>query len=489
VSPALQGASVEMAPRVDATPIGRLLRQANWLPLVLIAGDAIVIAVSVIAAYMFRYYLDRLHPLGIEPFRLDLYLLAIPVVVVLFSFSLAINQQYRSWRGRTLMDQLFAMTGGIALAGLLTLAVMTLIRGFPYSRLAFVYFLILGTVLLTLERYALRQVETRLRRRGIGTERVLMVGTGTGSELLINRMSMFPQYGYHVAGVVDDQLGTGTLFAGSPIVGRIESLPRLIRDLQVDEVFLAVPGASREELLHLVKTCEDQQVEFKIVPDMLEVMTTRVALDAIDGLPLIGVRRNRLRGGAAIVKRAMDLVVSIIGLVILSPLLLLIAILTKLTSTGPVLFRQERVGLRGRHFEVYKFRTMINDAEAETGPVVAQKGDERVTLVGRVLRRLSLDELPQLVNVLLGDMSLVGPRPMRPFLVERYSSEVPRYLERLQVRPGMTGWAEVNDLRGAAPVADRAMYDIYYVENWSLILDVKIVILTIVRLLFQRHAY
>jgi exopolysaccharide biosynthesis polyprenyl glycosylphosphotransferase len=472
----------------EAAPT-RFFRRANWLPLALIPGDALAVAISVLLAYWFRVHVAPLNGLSTEASHLGLYLAAIPVVVILFLVALAINQQYRSWRGRTLMELLFAMFSGVALAGMLTLAGMSLIGGSQYSRLIFVYLIVFCAILLTTERYVLRQVETRLRRQGIGAERVLMVGTGFGSELLISRMTMFPQYGYHICGVVDDQLDPGTVYAGSSILGAIEALPRLIRELRIDEVFLAVPGATREQLLHLIKTCEDQQVEFKIVPDLLEVMTTRVALDAIDGLPLIGVRRNRLRGSAAIMKRAMDIVVSAIGLIVASPLLLLMAVAIRLTSRGPVLFRQERVGLHGRTFVVYKFRTMIDNAEAETGPVVATKGDPRSTLVGRVLRRLSLDELPQLYNVLRGDMSLVGPRPMRPFLVERYRGEVPRYLERHQVRPGITGWAEVNDLRGAAPVADRAMYDIYYVENWSLVLDLKILVLTIVRLLFQQHAY
>jgi exopolysaccharide biosynthesis polyprenyl glycosylphosphotransferase len=478
--------NVNVSPRTDAVP-GGIFRRANWLPLALLPGDAVAAAVSVVLAYWFRVQIQ--HPPGTDSSNFGLYLAAVPVVVILFIIALAMNQQYRSWRGRSLMEQLFAMTSGIALAAMLILAGMSLFGGSQYSRLIFVYLVLISTILMTIERYVLRQVETSLRRQGIGAERVLMVGTGSGSDLLIRRMSMFPQYGYHICGVVDDQLEAGTPFAGSSILGRIEALPRLIREWRIDEVFLAVPGASRDQLLHLIKTCEDQQVEFKIVPDLLEVMTQRVALDAIDGLPLIGVRRNRLRGGLAVVKRAMDILLSAIGLVIASPLLLAIAIIVKLTSPGPVLFRQERVGLRGRHFEVYKFRTMIDNAEAETGPVVATRGDDRCTPAGRVMRRLSLDELPQLFNVLRGDMSLVGPRPMRPFLVERYSGEVPRYLERHQVRPGITGWAEVNDLRGAAPVVDRAMYDIYYVENWSLVLDLKILVLTIVRLLFQRHAY
>src|SRR5438067_11913202 len=305
---------------------------------------------------------------------------------------------------------------------------------------------------MTIERYLLRQYETRLRRRGIGTERVLMVGTGTGSQLLIQRMAMFPQYGYHVAGVLDDRLQVGSAFAGAPVVGQIADLRQLIPQMGVDQVFLAVPGATNDQILHLVKTCDDLQAEFKLVPTLLEVMSTRAAVDAIDGLPLIGIRRSRLRGPAAVLKRAIDLIVGTIGLVIASPLMLAIAILIKLTSpAGPVLFRQPRVGLHDERFTVYKFRSMIPDAEAQTGPVVAAPGDDRCTPVGRVLRRLSLDELPQLFNILTGDMSLVGPRPMPIFLVERFTEEIPRYLERHQVRPGLTGWARDGSTTTAAP--------------------------------------
>jgi exopolysaccharide biosynthesis polyprenyl glycosylphosphotransferase len=367
---------------------------------------------------------------------------------------------------------------------------MSLYRGFEYGRLTLVYTVVIGFILMTIERYLLRQYETRLRRRGIGTERVLMVGTGTGSELLIHRMAMFPQYGYHVGGVLDDRLDVGGTFAGAPVVGRIQDLRRVIPQMSIDQVFVAVPGATNEEILHLIKTCDDLQAEFKLVPDLLEVMSTRAAVDAIDGLPLIGIRRSRLRGPAALLKRAIDILVSGVALIIASPFMLVIALLIKLTSPrGTVLFRQPRVGLHDNRFTVYKFRSMIPDAEAQTGPMVATPDDGRTTPVGRVLRRLSLDELPQLFNILKGDMSLVGPRPMPVFLVERFTEEIPRYLERHQVRPGLTGWAQVNDLRGGEAFADRAMYDIYYVENWSLALDLKILLLTGARVFFQRRAY
>jgi len=482
-------AGSEFAPKPVAAPVA-IFRSPNWLPLVLIAGDALIAGASVILAYEYRYHLDRIPQVVGQPLAFAPYVAAIPVVIAIYLISLAVNQQYRSWRGRTLVDQLFALGSGTALAAMLMLAGMSLYRGFEYARLTLVYTVIVGAILMTIERYLLRQYETRLRRRGIGTERVLMVGTGTGSQLLIQRMAMFPQYGYQVAGVLDDRLEVGSAFAGAPVVGRIGDLRQLIPQMGVDQVFVAVPGATNDQILHLVKTCDDLQAEFKLVPDLLEVMSTRAAVDAIDGLPLIGIRRSRLRGAAAVLKRAIDILASAAGLIIASPVMLVIAILIKLTSPrGPVLFRQPRVGLHDKRFTVYKFRSMIPDAEAQTGPVVARPDDDRCTPVGRVLRRLSLDELPQLFNILKGDMSLVGPRPMPIFLVERFTEEIPRYLERHQVRPGLTGWAQVNDLRGGEAFADRAMYDIYYVENWSLALDLKILILTATRVFFQRRAY
>jgi exopolysaccharide biosynthesis polyprenyl glycosylphosphotransferase len=476
-------------PKAETAPAA-IFRRPNWLPVVLIAGDALIAGVSVVLAYEYRYHLDRIPQVVKEPLAFPPYLAAIPVVILIYLFGLAINQQYRSWRGRTLVDQLFALGSGSALAAMLMLAGMSLYRDFQYGRLTLVYTVVIAFLLMTVERYLLRQYETRLRRRGIGTERVLMVGTGTGSELLIHRMGMFPQYGYHVGGVLDDRLEVGGTFAGAPVVGRIQDLRRLIPQMAIDQVFVAVPGATNDEILHLIKTCDDLQAEFKLVPDLLEVMSTRAAVDAIDGLPLIGIRRSRLRGPAAMLKRAIDILVSAVALIIASPFMLVIAILIKLTSpSGTVLFRQPRVGLHDDRFTVYKFRSMIPDAEAHTGPVVAKPDDERTTPVGRVLRRLSLDELPQLFNILKGDMSLVGPRPMPVFLVERFTEEIPRYLERHQVRPGLTGWAQVNDLRGGEAFSDRAMYDIYYVENWSLALDLKILLLTGARVFFQRRAY
>jgi Undecaprenyl-phosphate glucose phosphotransferase len=483
----MKGATGAAAPDV---PVARSYTSSNirlapdWLPKALVAGDAAIAALSVPFAYWIRYgKADQSLPFG--P-----YLAAIPVVVVLYMFSLALNHQYTSWRGRTLADQLLSLYSGIGVAAILMLAAIELANlGQSYSRLTFIPAVLFVAVVMTAERYLLRQYETRLRRQGIGTERVLMVGTSSGSDMVIRRMNMFPQYGFHVVGVVSDDVPASDLFSGVPVVGAVSELPDLVKKMGVDQVFLALPGDQRDRLVHLIKLCEDEHLEFKIVPDLLEAMSTRVTADAIDGLPLVGVRRSQLRGTAAVVKRTIDIAVSGALLVVLSPILLLIAILIKVTMPGPLLFRQERIGYQRRPFVIYKFRSMIPDAEAKTGPLVAKPGDSRVTWLGRILRRLSLDELPQLYNVLRGDMSLDGPRPQPTFFDERYSGEVPHYLERQQARPGLTGWAEVNDLRGAAPIADRTLYDVYYIEHWSLVLDLKIILLTALRMFTQRHAY
>ena len=473
-----------------SVPSGRLVSlPPDWLPRALIAGDAVIVVIALLLGYWYRHNLDPIKQQGGEALAFGPYVAAIPVVVLIYLLALAMNNQYHSWRGRTLAAVLVNLYTGIGLAAILMLAMIAIANlGLYFSRLTITYTILLSAVLLTAERYVLRQYETRMRRQGIGTERVLMVGTSPGSSMLIQRMNMFPQYGFQVVGVADDQKHSDEHFAGVPVVGSINELHGLVDELKINQVFLAIPD--RDLLLKLIKLCEDQKIEFKIIPDLLEVMSTRVDVNAIDGVPLVGIRRNQLTGVNASVKRLIDIVVSAIALLILSPILLIVAALIKITSpNGPVLFRQERIGMHRRPFIVYKFRTMIPDAEKQTGPVVAKPGDPRATPVGRFLRRTSLDELPQLLNILKGDMSLVGPRPQPTFFDEKYRVDVPRYLERHQVRPGLTGWAEVNDLRGAAPIVDRTLYDVYYVENWSLALDLKILMLTGLRLFFQRHAY
>ena len=465
------------------------MRKSRWLIWVRALIDVVALVAAVLLAYNYRFHVDRIPIPGTEPPAFGYYLAAAPLLGLIFVVTFAFSGVYRIRRGRPLIDELFAIIGAAALAGLVTLALMSIYRGFSYSRLVLIYTVVIALVLITAARTALRQVLIAQQRRGIGTDRVLVVGTGAGSELLLHRMTMFPQYGYTVCGVLDDRLEPGTPFAGSKVVGRVAELPAQVRAQGVDQVFLALPGASHEEMLHLIKTCDDLQVDFRMLPDVFEIITTRVSADVVDGIPLVGVRRSQVEGIGLAVKRAFDLVISLILLLVLSPVWLLLALAIAVSSHGPVLYRQDRVGKGGSLFTLYKFRSMVSDAEAETGPIFASPDDVRRTAIGRFMRLLSLDELPQLINIIRGDMSLVGPRPERLFFVERFGAEIPRYLERHQVRPGVTGWAQVNDLRGSTSIADRTIYDIYYIENWSLSFDVKILLLTMGRVFLHTHAY
>lgn len=466
------------------------MKQRNaWLPWIRVSIDAISVFAGVLLAYNYRFRLDRIPIPGAEPPAFGPYLAAAPVVVLVFLLTFAFNGVYRIRRGRPLVDETFAVLGASILAGLVSLALMSLYRGFSYARLVLLYSVAAALVLMILGRVVLRQVLIRQQRKGVGTERVLVVGTGAGSDLLIHRMMMFPQYGYTVCGVLDDRLEPGSSFAGTTVVGRIPELASQVAQQRIDQVFLAIPGASHAQLLHLIKTCEDLNVDFRMLPDLFEVITTRIAADVVDGIPLVGIRRSQVEGVGLVAKRAFDLVVGGLLLVVLSPLWALLALLIKLGSPGPILYRQERVGKGGALFTLLKFRSMVRDAEEETGPVFATADDARRTAIGAWMRRFSLDEIPQLINILRGEMSLVGPRPERPFFVERFGAEIPRYLERHQVRPGVTGWAQLNDLRGDTSIGDRTIYDLYYIENWSLVFDIKILVLTVARIFSHRHAY
>jgi exopolysaccharide biosynthesis polyprenyl glycosylphosphotransferase len=465
------------------------MRKNRWLPWIRAATDLVALLAALLLAYNYRYHVDRIPVPGTEPPAFGYYLAAAPVVALIVIVTFAASGVYRIRRGRPFLDEFFSIIGASALAGVIILALMSIYRGFSYSRLVLLYTVSIALVLIAVTRLVLRRILTMQQRRGVGTDRVLVVGTGAGSELLLHRMTMFPEYGYTVCGVLDDRIEPGTPFAGSRVVGRVAELPVHVKRERIDQVFLALPGASHAEMLHLIKTCDDLQVDFRMLPDVFEIITTRVSADVVDGIPLVGVRRSQMDGFGLLIKRAFDLAVSVVLIVVLSPLWLLLAIAIAVSSRGPILYHQERVGQAGRLFMLYKFRSMVSDAEADTGPVFAAPDDSRRTGVGRLMRRFSLDELPQLVNIIRGDMSLVGPRPERPFFVERFGTEIPRYLERHQVRPGVTGWAQVNDLRGSTSIADRTIYDIYYIENWTLSFDIKILLLTAGRVFLHAHAY
>jgi exopolysaccharide biosynthesis polyprenyl glycosylphosphotransferase len=439
--------------------------------------------------YRFHSHLDRIPVPGGEAPTFSAYLQAIPVLILAILAALAINRAYAQTRGRSFIDETYGIIGGVFVGSVLLLALMSLYRGFSYSRLVVVYFAVIVAVLLVIYRMLMRYSLTQLRRRGLGTTRALVVGSGAGAEALINRLEMFPEYGYELIGLVDDQLPDGDDYHRLPVIGGSGDLARLVRRHAVDAVFLALPQADHRQMLRLIDDCADTRAEVKIIPSLLEVMTSGVVADDIDGIPLIGVRSSRLIGANLVVKRVFDIIVGTILLVPGLPLMAILAIAIKLDSPGPAIYRQERVGLHGRKFTAYKFRSMVKDAEADTGPVFTSRDDARITKIGRFLRRTGLDEVPQVLNVLKGEMSLVGPRPERPHFVAQFEQEISGYSQRHEVKPGITGWAQLNDLRQDTPIEQRTIYDTYYVDNWSLAFDLKILVATFVRVFVHRNAY
>ena len=466
----------------------------NSLVWVRLLTDAAAAAAAVGLAYWLRYRVNPGHlPItGGEAPEATRYLQATPLVALVVVGIFWAMGAYRHRRGVQFVDEFLANLRALAVAAVVILASIGVYRPgqFEYSRLVFVYWVVLSVLLLTATRYLLRRLQAARRARGIGADHALVVGWGAAADLLVQRMRMFPDYGYRPVGILADGVQEGTELAGIKVLGASSDLPRVVRNRRVDTVFMALTDVSQERLLHLMEACDGVSVEFRIVPSMLEIMTTGVTADQLDGIPLLQFRRGLdIDGWKRILKRGSDVVVAGTCVLALSPLLAVIALLVKLSSPGAVIYGQERVGLDGKLFRMHKFRSMRSGAEVQTGPVWASRADPRRTGVGRLLRRLSWDELPQLWDVLKGDMSMVGPRAERPKFVREFSSHLPRYQDRHRVRPGMTGWAQANDLRGQTPVEERLIYDLYYIENWSLAFDLKILLITFFRVWSHKNAY
>jgi Undecaprenyl-phosphate glucose phosphotransferase len=345
----------------------------------------------------------------------------------------------------------------------------------------------LTIVFVTVGRVVQGQIRNRLRRVGWGRDRVLIVGTGDVGQMVLQKIQSNSALGYEVVGMVTTN-GADDEPLGTPLLGRADDLAPLIEKHQVDEVIIALPEATHQEILTLISECERGKVVIKVYPDVFQIMASQVSIGDLGGLPLLTVRDVALRGWRRFAKRAMDIVVSAVGLVIISPLLMLTAILIKLDSRGPVFYAQERMGLDANPFKILKFRSMREDAET-AGPGWTVEGDSRVTRLGRIIRQINVDEFPQLINVLLGEMSIVGPRPERPVYVNQFRRSIPRYMDRHWEKAGMTGWAQVNGLRGDTSIAERTKYDLWYIENWSLLLDVKILTRTIFNMFRSPNAY
>jgi len=362
-------------------------------------------------------------------------------------------------------------------------------RSFSYSRIVFWIFGISAVMFISTGRFIIMKFEQLWYARGNDLKRVIVVGTSAVANKIFHSLVAHQSLGYEVLGYCSAQDTSENSMEHIPYLGSIASVPDLIKTHSIDVILIAFNETEHSLLHDLVNDCQGLDVEMMMVPDILELMTSQVQIKHIEGIPFLGIKSPTLSTWNFIVKRGFDLLFASLILLLSSPMIILIALLIKLSSKGPIFYLQERIGLDGNVFKVIKFRSMRIDAEQTTGPVWSQKDDPRTTQLGRFLRRFSLDEIPQLLNVMKGDMSVVGPRPERPHFVEKFKKQVPRYLERHRVKTGMTGWAQVNGLRGNASIAERTKYDIYYIEHWSLVFDLKIILKTIHAVLFGEDAY
>lgn len=471
--------------------IERLKRHSGPIfTVTLVLLDIAALCLAFYIGYLLRVRIEwPTQPENIQPFPRYLGMLAIHIACVLTVSS--IYGLYREQRARPLVDEATAIAGAVSIGTLIGIAVASFVfknsvLELDYSRGMMIYAWILSILLMIVVHSVHRRLSEWLRQEGWSEIRVIVAGSGEVGQMIVQKLLHSPGMGYRVVGVVNG--GARKLVHGVPVLGTLEQLPDLIREHEVDEVIIGVPEASHQELLRIIAFCERGRATIKIFPDLFQIMASEITIGDLNGLPLLNVRDIALQGWRLQVKRATDVVGAMIGLVFLSPVLLLIAVLIKLDSPGPVLYAQERMGLDAKPFWMIKFRSMCQDAEAE-GPGWTVKDDPRCTRLGRWLRQTNVDELPNLVNVLFGEMSLVGPRPERPVYVEQFRYSIPRYMDRHRIRTGMTSWAAVNDLRGDTSIAERTKYDLWYIENWSLLLDLKILIRTVSRAGASRNAY
>jgi Undecaprenyl-phosphate glucose phosphotransferase len=477
-----------------------MIRHNRLLVAFHVVSDALLGLSAFIVAYVLRFHTGIIPvPKGVPPLRQ--YINVLPFIAVAVPLGFFLQGLYRLRRGRSRVDDFFAVFVGTILAVLFgmmaTLYVETYIvisardtGALEVSQPVWVIFLILNVALTFASREFMREVLERRWRAGIGLKRILIAGCGDLGRLVADKILEHRELGYQIVGFVDDRASGDHLgYRGFPLLGTLDDAAEITAQESVDHLYVALPPEQHVRMLELLESTSREMVDVKVVPDLLQVIALRARLEDLDGIPVININEPPLQGFNSIVKRSIDIAISAAALVALAIPFGIIALVVRLTSKGPILFHQERMGLDGKPFTIVKFRSMFDDAERHTGPVWAVADDPRVTRIGRFLRRSNLDELPQLWNVLRGDMSIVGPRPERPHFVAQFKHKIPQYMLRHKVKAGLTGWAQVNGWRGNTALEKRIEYDLYYIENWSVRLDLKIMWLTLLKGFFHKHAY
>lgn len=473
-----------------APQVRRSQRTKRLLDISLVALDALMLGSAFIFGYLARMTLP-LFRIPVSPPDFMQYALTMVLHITIIMVLFYTSRLYHQRRAVSRIDQARNIIGTVTVGALLVNGIQDLLFRsliydlveYPRSMLFYVW--VFSMILVILGREFHQSIRTRLRMSGVERANLLIVGMGKIAKDIARTIQSRPDLGYHIVGVVPLRSRNKDAAFGVPILGDSRDLPYLIDTYGVEQIIIAVPDAAREELTDLIALCRRGQVDIKLYPDLFSYMARDISVDDLGGTPLITVRDIALRGWKMSLKRGMDVIGAVIGLIFFSPLMLLTAILIRWESPGPVFYTQERMGMDERPFKMIKFRTMRNDAET-AGPGWTVQDDPRVTRLGRLMRKTSWDEIPQLINVLVGEMSLVGPRPERSVYVKQFSQSIPRYMERHREKSGMTGWAQVNGLRGDTSIEERTQYDLWYVENWSAWLDIKIIIRTIWNIVLSR---
>jgi Undecaprenyl-phosphate glucose phosphotransferase len=449
--------------------------------------DATIMVAAWLLAYWFRFFISPIAATELPPFAR--YSALAPLVGILWMATFTWMRVYASRRavGRLAELQRILRAHGVAL--LCFIAVTYLFEDYKFSRLVMVYFAVMGFLGIATFRTVLRTVLRHVRARGLNLRHALFIGEGAALESVITRLVSFPELGLRVRGVLTHKESDVTSLSGQPVIGHLDMLDELLTSEKIDEVFIALPPDQHEALDRVLGRLRDETIDVRIVPDILRYVTLGCEVENIDGFPVVRLNDSPMFGFGAMAKRVTDLVGSVCALILLSPIMLVIGVLVKLTSPGPMLYGQERMGLDGQTFKMLKFRSMKADAETRSGAVWAQAVDDRRTAFGTFLRKTSLDELPQFWNVLCGDMSLVGPRPERPVFVNKFRTEIPLYNVRHKVKAGITGWAQVNGWRGNTALDRRIECDLFYIRNWSYALDIKILFITLYKGFVNKNAY
>ena len=451
--------------------------------------DTIVLVLSYFLAWMIRF----VGPMAATAVRtrsfrqyMMMLILIIPVYLLLYQAFTLYTPMRMQGRRLVLANIIKANSLGL----LILMFTFYMIDESDYSRSTYIMFYVINIILQWCARMLIFTLLRDMREKGLNQKQMVCVGYSRAAEEYIDRVLANPQWGYVIRGILDDNVPAGTEYKGIKVLGRIANLNIILPENRLDEIAITLGLSEYYRLEEIVALCEKSGVHTKFIPDYNKIIPTKPYTEDILGLPVINIRYVPLNNTFnALVKRTMDIAGSIVGIIVTSPLMLLMCLIIKITSPGPLIYKQERVGLHNQTFWMYKFRSMEVQPESEEKKAWTVKNDPRVTPIGKFMRHTSIDELPQLFNILKGNMSLVGPRPERPFFVEKFREEIPRYMVKHQVRPGLTGWAQVNGYRGDTSIRKRIEYDLYYIENWSIGLDIKIIFLTFFKGFINKNAY